>query len=183
MSLHVAFLRGINLGNRRLSMDELAGHFEELGLEEASTYLASGNVVFQHDGAGLDALEREIEAHLADALGYEVDTFVRSLDELRELLALERIAEAEEEGLTPYVSFLRSEPGEEVREALDALETPDDLFHLHSRHLFWLRRGRQTDSDIEPRDRERALGGADNTQRKLNTVRRIVKKLGELSGG
>ena len=77
MPPHAALLRGINLGNRRVKMDELRGHFEDLGLTDAETYLASGNVVFGHSGSDLPGLERRVEAHLQEALGYEVATFVR----------------------------------------------------------------------------------------------------------
>lgn len=46
MTRLVAFLRGINLVNRHLTMDALRGHLEGMGLEGLATYLASGNVVF-----------------------------------------------------------------------------------------------------------------------------------------
>lgn len=92
MSRYVAFLRGVNLGSRRLKMDELRRHFEPLEVDNPSTYLASGNVIFDHGRTVGGGLEQRIEAHLADALGYEVDTFLRPLDSLGDVV---RRAEAE----------------------------------------------------------------------------------------
>jgi uncharacterized protein (DUF1697 family) len=42
---YIAFLRGINLGKRRLPMSQLKALFEELGFREVETFIASGNVV------------------------------------------------------------------------------------------------------------------------------------------
>jgi uncharacterized protein (DUF1697 family) len=37
----VAFLRGMNLGGRRIKNEELRRHFEEMGFEEVSTFRPS----------------------------------------------------------------------------------------------------------------------------------------------
>lgn len=73
MPRQVAFLRGINLGSRRLKMDELAAVFEGFGVDDVATYLASGNVVFTAGRTDLRALERGLEQHLESSLGYPVD--------------------------------------------------------------------------------------------------------------
>ena len=57
---YVAFLRAVNVGGRRVSMDRLRAAFQELGFEGVSTYIASGNVVFEAIGRASD-LERAIE--------------------------------------------------------------------------------------------------------------------------
>jgi uncharacterized protein (DUF1697 family) len=47
MVTYVAFLRGINSGrNPTIKMDLLKKAFEELGLENVKTVIASGNVIF-----------------------------------------------------------------------------------------------------------------------------------------
>ena len=40
-------LRGINLGKRRVKMDDLRALYGSLGLTDAKTYVQSGNVVFK----------------------------------------------------------------------------------------------------------------------------------------
>ena len=42
-----AFLRGMNLGNRRISNADLRAEFESLGFQSVATFRASGNVVFE----------------------------------------------------------------------------------------------------------------------------------------
>ena len=46
MERYVAFLRGMNLGGRRIKNDELRQCFEELDLSDVSCFRASGNVLF-----------------------------------------------------------------------------------------------------------------------------------------
>lgn len=180
MPTHVAFLRGINLGNRRVKNDELARLFEQLGLDGVATYQAAGNVVFDHDGEDTAALEARIEAHLEDALGYDVATFVRPLADLRRLAGLGFIEPAREDGFTPHLILLKGEAPEDAALALKDLETPDDRFHVAAGAVFWMRRGGLGDAPISTRELEKALGGpGDNTMRNLNTIQRMVKKFGD----
>jgi uncharacterized protein (DUF1697 family) len=63
---YVALLRGINVGGKTLiKMADLKTCIEELGLDDVSTYIASGNVLFEsdeHDAAKLQTkIERAIE--------------------------------------------------------------------------------------------------------------------------
>src|SRR5262252_3588663 len=45
--VHVALLRGINLGARQIPMKKLAEIFAEAGCRDVKTYIQSGNVVFR----------------------------------------------------------------------------------------------------------------------------------------
>lgn len=172
----VAFLRGINLGGRRLTMKELRGHFTAMGLNDVATFLASGNVIFNAPGGALESLEAELEAHLERRLGYDVDTFIRAVQELASLPVLAEIDALKEQGFKPHVIFLKDPADEGVARSLTALETPDDQFRPLGREVLWLRRGGLSDAPITTGDLARALGGRTSTMRTVNTVRRIVVK-------
>jgi uncharacterized protein (DUF1697 family) len=59
---YVALLRGINVGGRTLlKMAELKACVEALGLEEVSTYIASGNLLFESGATKAPRLETLIE--------------------------------------------------------------------------------------------------------------------------
>lgn len=177
MTRQVAFLRGINLGNRRVKMDELRQHFEALdGVSNVATFIASGNVIFDAAGAGANELERAIEDHLHDTLAYEVDTFVRSLDDLERVAGRDAFVEAGEPGYRVHVLFLKETAGERAEELLGKIATEGDRFRISGREVYWLRHGGLSDSKLQPADVERAVGAATSTLRTLNTVRRIVAK-------
>ena len=82
MPRYVAFLRGINLGKRRLSMSRLKALFEEIGFDDVETFIASGNVLFSSKARDAGRLDRAIAKHLESALGYDVDTFLRTAAEV-----------------------------------------------------------------------------------------------------
>lgn len=176
MTRYVAFLRGMNLGNRRITNDELRAHFEALeGLAGVGTFLASGNVVFDAE-AGPDELEDAIATHLRETLEYEVDTFVRSLEELEAVTGRDPFPEAGEPGWKMHVLFLKEAPGDGAEERLAEIATGDDRFRVSGRETYWLRRGGLSDSTLMPADLERALGAETSTMRTRNTVERIVAK-------
>ena len=69
-------------------MDRLRAEFEALGFTDVSTFIASGNVLFEATGSRA-SLEPKIEARLAEQLGYAVPTFVRTASAVRKASALE----------------------------------------------------------------------------------------------
>ena len=178
MPRHAAFLRGINLGSRRVKMADLRRHLEELGLEGVATVRASGNVVFDHAGGGRSRLEEEIEGHLEEALGFAAATFVRPVARLREIVDLDEVAEREAEGFRPYVVFVRDGMDEVAAGRLADLETPEDGFLVLGAELLWFRRGGIADTPISTRELEEALGTSEHTRRNLSTIRKIVEKHG-----
>src|SRR5689334_7577600 len=90
MDRYVAFLRGMNLGKRRIKNEELRRHFEAMGLEKVGTFRASGNVIFSTPKREAEAkLATRVEAELDERLGYDVPVFLRSAAELAAIAARE----------------------------------------------------------------------------------------------
>jgi uncharacterized protein (DUF1697 family) len=70
MPKYVAFLRAINVGGHTVKMDYLRHLFETLGLSNVETFIASGNVIFDSPSRNTKTLEKKIERHLLEKLGY-----------------------------------------------------------------------------------------------------------------
>jgi uncharacterized protein (DUF1697 family) len=59
---YVALLRGINVGGKTLiKMADLKTCLKSLGLDDVSTYIASGNILFESDERDAERLETKIE--------------------------------------------------------------------------------------------------------------------------
>jgi uncharacterized protein (DUF1697 family) len=86
---YVAFLRGINLGKRRVKNTQLSDVFEGLGFENVKVLIASGNVRFDADEKNEAKLTKTVEAGLEKALGFDVATMLRSADEVKAMLDLD----------------------------------------------------------------------------------------------
>jgi uncharacterized protein (DUF1697 family) len=86
VSAHVALLRGINVGGRNpVGMADLRAAFEAAGYGSVSTYIQSGNVLFDADARGAP-LEDEIEAVLERRFGFPLVVVVRSHRQLRSVV-------------------------------------------------------------------------------------------------
>lgn len=87
MTPKVALLRAVNVGGTgALPMARLKQIGTAIGLADARTYIASGNLLFSSDLAEADLVER-IESVLADAMGKRIEVFVRTVDELEAIVA------------------------------------------------------------------------------------------------
>ena len=171
MARYVAFLRAINVGGRYLKMEELKRHFVEMGFAEVSTFIASGNVIFETRARDAAALERKIEAGLKKGLGFEVATFLRTPRELAEVAARDPFPD--EPDAEVYVAFLRDAPGDAAREKLLGYRSEDDDFAVHGREVYWFPRSRAGGSKFSGNVLEKALK-MPSTMRNANTVRRLA---------
>ena len=85
---YVALLRGINVGGRNvISMAELRNCFESEGFSEVVTYIQSGNVIFRSTLFGAGSLAARIEEMLAAAFDYSGKVVLRSLPQMRAVVA------------------------------------------------------------------------------------------------
>jgi uncharacterized protein (DUF1697 family) len=176
MARFVAFLRGMNLGGRRITNERLRAHFESLGCEEVASFRASGNVVFARGRESEAQLRTRLEAGLAEALGYEVPVFLRSGAELRAIAAHEPFpakALAASKGKL-QVALLAKAPAAAARRKALALSNNEDRLAIEGRELYWLPRGGLSESDLDLDTLAAILGPT--TIRTKGTIDQIAAK-------
>jgi uncharacterized protein (DUF1697 family) len=175
MPSHVAFLRGMNLGGRRITNDDLRAEFEVLGFADVACFRASGNVIFSAKGSETK-LTDQIEAGLGEALGYEVPVFLRSAAELRALAAHEAFDGAAVKASKGklQVALLPRKPVAKARKAALAEATDEDRLAVEGRELYWLPSGGVSETDLDLKAVEAALGPW--TMRTMGTIEQIVAK-------
>jgi uncharacterized protein (DUF1697 family) len=183
---YAAFLRGINLGRRRVTGDDLRAVFAGAGFTGVGTFLASGNVVFETPATAPsadDGLTAGIEAALERSLGYAVPTFLRTEPELRSIVALAPFSaeELEQSAGKLQVMLLRAEPTAEARAAVLAHGSEGDRLALYGKELYWLPQGNMSDSPLDLAAIDRVLGPA--TIRTANTLARLHARFFSDPGG
>jgi len=105
---YLALLRGINVGGRTLvKMADLRACVEGLGFDRVSTYIASGNVLF--DAADTDAadLETRIEGAIEERFGLPVKVVVLNRAAYRLIVDAVPPAWAADAGVRANVAFVR----------------------------------------------------------------------------
>jgi uncharacterized protein (DUF1697 family) len=87
MATYVALLRAVNVaGTGKLAMSALRDLCEGCGFRSVRTYIASGNVVFDADGAEAE-VQAKIQRALHQHVGKPVGVLIRSAAQLRAVLA------------------------------------------------------------------------------------------------
>jgi len=177
MNRYVAFLRGMNLGNRRITNDDLRSRFEALECEEVATFRASGNVIFAANGESTAKLTARLEDGLAEALGYEVPVFLRSA---KELLAISGHRVFDGRAITAskgklQVALLVKKPSAAAAKKALALSTDADRLAIKARELYWLPDGGLSESELDLKALAAILGPT--TIRTKGTVDQIAAKL------
>ena len=104
---YAAFLRGVNLGKRTVKSAELKAAFEAMGFDDVKTLLASGNVLFDAQGEQ-GRCKQKIEAGLEEQFGFEIGMVLRSVDELKAMVASRPVrGETESEARKLHVHAVR----------------------------------------------------------------------------
>jgi uncharacterized protein (DUF1697 family) len=183
MARFVAFLRAINTGRRRVAMERLRELFEAAGFAEVATFIASGNVIFSTTARDTTKLETRIEKLLREALGYEVETFVRTLEEVQALAEADPFGGGAAEGAgdeawSLYVGFFKEPPAAAEAQAFEAVTTATDRFRVVGREWFWRRRGGIADADVWTTPAMRAVKLPMTTMRNTTSVRKLVARHG-----
>ncbi|HET8639757.1 MAG TPA: DUF1697 domain-containing protein [Solirubrobacterales bacterium] len=176
MESYVAFLRGMNLGGRRIKNEELRAEFEALGFDGIGCFRASGNVIFAAAESDEAKLAAKVEAGLGEALGYEVPVFLRNAAELLAVASQEPFdakALSASKGKLQVI-FLQGKPKAAARKQVLALATDDDRLAIEGRELYWLPKGGMSDSELDLKAIAAALG--QNTVRTMGTVEQIAAK-------
>jgi uncharacterized protein (DUF1697 family) len=172
----VAFLRAINVGGHIVKMDRLCALFESAGLANVSSFIASGNVLFDSKKAA-SAVEALIEKTLKADLGYEVITMVRTAAEVGAIVEhVDREKLAAGDGVTLYVGLLKSAPAAASVRAVESMSNDVDTLAIDGRELYWRCNKRMTDSTISGPKLGKALGVAVTT-RNVTTMRKLAARV------
>lgn len=174
--LHVALLRGINVGgHRRVGMAALARVFQELGCEDVRTYIQSGNVVFRAPVADAAAIEAVIEAHF----GFPVTVALRTAADWRRIVAGNPYAaQAAQDGSKVHVALLSREPDDEGVASLLAVPRGPDGWQLDGRTVYLDLPSGAGRTQLDHGTLERRLG-VSVTVRNWKTVTALAELLGQ----
>ena len=173
MTKYIAFLRAINVGGHTVKMDHLSKLFEALGFSNVETVIASGNVIFETTAKNTATLEKKIREHLEKSLGYEVDTFLRTVQEVAEVEKRSPFTVQKKEE-SVYVAFLHETPNATATSALMTLKNKANDFGILEREVYWLRLNKD-DALILKKPLEKVLK-LSATVRNMTTVKKIIEK-------
>jgi len=140
MTIYIALLRGINVsGQKIIKMEDLKNAFEALHYKHLTTYIQSGNVVFESAAADTSIIRTQIENKLLKTFGYEVPVIVRTLKEIKETIKRNPFKKVKaEEGEKLHVTFLSQKPAKDAGDSLAAVKNDVDEIRLLGSEVYIL---------------------------------------------
>ncbi len=170
----IVLLRGINVGgHRRVPMAALRELLTSLGYDNVRTHLQSGNVLLE-SGAASTRVKRAIEQGLADQLAVDVEVFVRTRDELADVIAYDPLGRVADNPSRYLVSFLSGKPDPAVVREAKATDVGSERFIVHGREIYaWHPKGVHNSKLVKVLS-ERRLG-VTATARNWNTVTKLLE--------
>lgn len=80
-----AFLRGVNVKGTNMKMAEVCDVFKNAGMQNVSSVLASGNILFESD-ENHDTLKKKLQSAMSEHFNYEAFLFIRNQIEIENIL-------------------------------------------------------------------------------------------------
>lgn len=138
MNTYIALLRGINVsGRNKIKMADLKLAFEKNGFKDVTTYIQSGNVIFNSSIAHIDVLEDDIHDIIKKNFNLDVETIVITPGDLKSAI--------EESPYKPggdidenrvYMAFLKRQPREDCIQNLADVSLLEEYYTIKARLLF-----------------------------------------------
>jgi uncharacterized protein (DUF1697 family) len=173
--MYLALLRGVNVGGKnKVEMSRLKTVFESIGATEVRTYINSGNVIFEHDGAPT-RLRAAIEKAIKAEFGFEVRIVLRTVDDVKSLTKAIPAAWKEDATMRCYVMFLWEDVDDPS--VIDQLTIKDDIDDVKYEPgtIVW-----RVDRDVLTRSGMMRLASDDLYKRMTIRNVKTVRKLADL---
>ena len=172
MTAYVALLRGVNLlGVSTLKMADLKAIADKLGLKNARTYIASGNLLFT-SGKAEEPLRRAIEKKIKAHMGRELRVMLRTAAEMADVVKANPFADAP--GNRVQVFFLNEPPPKDL---LDTARNQDDERIAVGRREVFVAYGEKGIG----KSRLRLPAAEAGTARNMNTVAKLAQLAKEMA--
>lgn len=177
MTKYISLLRGINVGGtRKIMMSNLRNIYVSLGFLNVTTYIQSGNVIFdvnqienRHD------LEKNIQQAIFDTTGFDVPVVIRKMEELENVLSdnpfLHDVGTAIKQ---LYITFLKEIPTADRIEKISAFGFAPDKFKIIGNTVFINYSGKCNESKLTNQLIETKLK-VSATTRNWKTVSKLVE--------
>ena len=146
---YVALLRGINVtGKNMIKMETLRATFEALGFKDVKSYINSGNIAFDTAKTSDAKLAAKIHDAIQKDFGFDISVMVRTIPEIKEIVAWDPFKGQFESHKDVHVFFLNDRLTDEQEALLLAQGNENEIFAMSGRHVACLLKIHITDSAV-----------------------------------
>lgn len=180
--IYLALLRGINVGgNNKLNMKDLSLALSEAGLNKVTTYINTGNIIFESNNLTVKDLEQTIHDAILVKFNLDIKVLIKSHDQIRAVAQNVPDDWVNNSEMKCDLMFLRD--GYDSEAAVGSIQVNKDVDNIIycSGALIWqIKR-----SDYSKSKMNKIIGTdiyKNMTARNCNTVRKILERMDEYAG-
>ena len=136
---YIALLRGINIsGKNKIAMSKLKKEFTNLGFKEVTTYLNSGNIIFESNINNKNEIINNIQIMIKDKFEFDIPTYVTTSQELEELMSNSPEWWGKD-NKEIYDNIIFIIPPTTYKEVFDAIGSPNEYEKIqeYKNNIFW----------------------------------------------
>lgn len=164
MSVLIALLRAVNLGGKStLPMADLRSMSEEIGFRNVSTYIASGNVIFETD-LEPEAAKAALEARLEEYAGRPLGVVMRTGEEMEKVLKANPFPQ--HPGNRVVALFLEDPPPPDALESVSGANGEEVVLGAREIYVYYV--------NGQGRSKLKIPAARHSTARNMNTVAKLA---------
>lgn len=178
MTIYIALLRGINVGGKNIiKMKDLKGLFEKFGFESVTTYIQSGNIVFQSDES-TDVVQAKIEQGIEKVYRFSVPVVVRTGLEFSDMIRnCPYPTDSLPDGESVHLTLLQNEPS---KESIEVLPKPaNEECTIHGKDIYLYLQKSFKDSKLAVHLHKLGVPATTRNWKTIQKLESLVKEMGE----
>lgn len=178
MPTFVVLLRAVNVGKRKLLMEDARKVLEDNAFLDVASHIQTGNMLVTTPVRSPAKVEHAVGECLSTAAGFDIVAMARRPEELTGLVAaVDGIPPAFDGAVRRYVAFCQQVVAEEAAERLADWKVPGERAHVFGRDVV-VELGRPFNEAKLGNAQVERLTGAPATMRNLSVVRTLAQKWG-----
>jgi uncharacterized protein (DUF1697 family) len=176
METYISMLRGINVsGQKMIKMKDLKELFESLKFKDVTTYIQSGNVVFNFTKTDPLVLAQKIEKKIADKYKFDVKVLITTAEEMQGAIDKNPFMKEKDADFNKlYFTFLSEIPKTENLNKLNEFAPSPDRFSVIDQVAYICCPNGYGNSKLNNNFFENKLK-VSATTRNLNTVKELIR--------
>jgi uncharacterized protein (DUF1697 family) len=180
MEIYIALLRGINVGGKNvIKMTELQNMCTDIGLQNISTYIQSGNIVFAHKSKSKDAIQKLLETSIKASFSLDVPVVIKKYEDLKLATASYPFPyNAEDKIVQAYISFAQNKIAIDTTNIPSEKFTPDKV-SVDENSIYYLYKNGAGQSKLTNAAMEK-ICGCIATQRNIKTCFKLLQMAEEI---
>jgi uncharacterized protein (DUF1697 family) len=136
MAKYLSILRGINVsGQKMIKMDALKALYESIGFKNITTYIQSGNVVFE--SKPLKNMDQIIKQKIAEKFGFEVPVIILTKEDIQSVIENNPFLKEKNIELDKlHITYLAETPTTENLSKINEYNYAPDVFIVKNKAVY-----------------------------------------------